>query len=80
MSNQIPEKEWISVSDRLPENEDDVLAFAEYDQFPITAWFRAGRWHVGTQVRDYLESSACLDSVLHKYKVTHWQPLPAPPH
>lgn len=72
---------WISVNDRLPETDDDVLAFVEYDQFSITAYYLKDRWFVGAQVRDYTESkgNCTIDSVLHNFKVTHWMPLPPIP-
>lgn len=73
------ESNWISVKDSLPPNDNDVLAYVEYDNFPITAYHRGGIWHAGYQVQDYFKSDGCIDSALHKYNVTHWQPLPSPP-
>lgn len=62
--------EWISVEERLPPNEEEVLAFCDgaagsfliigmYDEI-MDAWTE-------TWSHDYL------------YSVTHWMPLPEPP-
>ena len=64
--------EWISVKDRLPENNrnEDFIVFDNFfDTCNIsTASFSDGNWY------DYLGD-------LHKYNddITHWMPLPKPP-
>lgn len=75
------ENNWISVKDKLPDHENDVLVFVKYDEQPITAWYREGIWRVGYRVWDYIEVSGdgCKESSLHHFEVTHWQPLPEPP-
>jgi len=59
--------EWISVEERLPKANDDVLVYA-YDSV-IGTWFVDMAVHDGTEwiVRVYLDEP------------THWRPLPAPP-
>ena len=60
---------WISVDDRLPEMEKEVLVFTGGDL--CVAWCATaldGWWE--TQPDDW---DTC------KYPVTHWQPLPDPP-
>ena len=56
--------EWISVKDRLPIEEIDVLAFAGECQVVL---YRAGRW---------LYDDAWF---AHDEPITHWMPLPEPP-
>ena len=55
---------WIKVSDRLPEDDVDVLVFVGDDAFTV-GYLSAGKW-----ILDYqgLED-----------QITHWQPLPEPP-
>ena len=55
---------WISVSDRLPENEDKVLCctLAKNGTRNIILGYYSGRWCVGMN-----------------NNVTHWMPLPALP-
>ncbi len=60
---------WISVDERLPENEDDVLVFVDYGgvQTKIEqAYYFEKDWY-------WLNDSYIV------YKVTHWMPLPKPP-
>ncbi len=56
--------EWISVKDRLPECDTEVL-IALPDRGPTTAFLLIGR--CGGQYWSY------------DYKPTHWMPLPPPP-
>ena len=61
---------WISVKDRLPENDQFVIAFNQEDYYlDIYGWF-GDHYDVGFMsdvLRDYA------------FKVTHWIPLPDPP-
>ena len=59
--------EWISVKDRLPEKEDEVLAYEFHGDINI-AYIRGNEWR-------NLESGWAMD----KTHVTHWMPLPEPP-
>ena len=57
--------EWISVKDRLPENE---------------KWVTVGNNKFGVFIGQYFSSLgefACKDILIEK--VTHWMPLPKPP-
>ena len=57
---------WIPVTERLPENDDDVLTFSKYELFPggnidVMCYYpRAQRWEIDRNI-------------------THWMPLPQPP-
>lgn len=65
IANYETEKEnrWISVKERLPEEEGEYLVFYKYkeneDRVDIALFSRFG-WHKA-------------------YEITHWQPLPEPP-
>ena len=60
-------QEWISVKDRLPENEkESVLIALRWGEVDI-GWCEDGRW--GSEfVNEYEEG-----------EVTHWMPIPQPP-
>lgn len=60
-----PPSLWIPVSERLPENETQVLARSPQGNLR-TAYFADGIWHWHTQLN--IHGAA-----------THWMPLPAPP-
>ena len=74
MANGVTVQEWISVTEKLPEPETDVIAFVggyieilsyRYDRRGNLAFMYmddSGRWH--ERIRP---------------SVTHWQPLPQPP-
>ena len=64
--------EWISVKDRLPEECEDVLLYAEWESAGISGvshnsgvkigWRCGDRWHIDGKCR---------------VKATHWLPLPS---
>lgn len=63
--------EWISVKNRLPDNNKPVLVFAHSVPFTAAYVTRRRKWVVIGQYR-------CSD--LREGKtVTHWMPLPEPP-
>ena len=56
---------WISVSERLPENDDKVLCVTQNKKGSyniVIGYYMDGMWRVGMNSN-----------------VTHWQPLPEPP-
>jgi hypothetical protein len=55
--------EWVSVSDRVPENRVEVLVFSDEDYG--FAWYAGGEWH-GHGFPD-------------GETVLYWMPLPEPP-
>ena len=61
----MPQK-WIPVSERLPEELKNVLAYTDVGSFAETAHWTGHRWE---KTWDF--------EVL--YGVTHWMPLPEPP-
>ena len=62
---------WISVNDRLPENETTVLAFVQHK----IGWYRMFAWH---DEHGWHSSAAEFEERESKF-VTHWMPLPEPP-
>ncbi len=63
--------EWIEVTDRLPNNTENVLVVAHYDGEPVieVAWYEGGEhlWRTPYYEEDDPEN------------VTHWMPLPELP-
>ena len=67
ISNGVTVQEWISVDDRLPENEKEgVLIALRWGEVDI-GWCEDGRW--GSEFVNEYEDG----------EVTHWMPLPEPP-
>jgi hypothetical protein len=63
-----PDAGWVSVEERLPEEERDVLVWSRAaDGFVQAAMYKSGRWR-STWNHDTLGNH-----------VTHWRELPAPP-
>ena len=60
-------QKWIPVTERLPEDEVDVLACDVRDGF------------VGVCYLQYCERWVCRDWFLDLSEITHWMPLPEPP-
>ena len=62
---------WISVKDRLPENETEVIIIVQHR----IGWYRAFAWHDAYGWHSIAVEFCDGDSDL----VTHWMPLPEPP-
>ena len=69
ISNGVTVQKWIPVSERLPEDWEDVLVFSKYG-FCETAVYLGieGKWRVSWNYE-----------LLEGHSVTHWMPLPEPP-
>lgn len=78
---------WISVKDRMPEPETEVLAYAREfisDDFEIIKCFYYDRFEIKGRKPQYNfhESCNCSGYDFDKMKisgVTHWMPLPPSP-
>ena len=62
---------WISVKDRLPEDETVVIAYVQHK----IGWYRMFAWH---DMYGWHSSASEFDDKDSDY-VTHWMPLPEPP-
>lgn len=76
------EREWISVKDRLPENDDEVLIYVSTDI--VQAYLKDGLWKGSINVTDNMKDGYVNDRIICKQGdhfdfVTHWMPLPEPP-
>ena len=58
-----PEQRWIPVTERLPEEDEQVFVYL-FDDSPYIAWFCGGRWHTEEFTLDEDEEPAA------------WMPLP----
>ena len=74
--NGVTVQEWISVDERLPENDVIVIGYTPRDGFMFVGYYHEEKkydwkaWHIITAMRS--------TKVITK-KVTHWMPLPQPP-
>ena len=67
--------QWISVEDKLPKNNDDVLGKTQSDF--MVAYYDQRRWQPsGASYGNYNEGGY---GTVYEGKVTHWMPLPAAP-
>ena len=72
ISNGVTVQEWISVTERLPEDREDVMVSVVFDGKAMigTGWYvvEKGRWYV-----------RCITTCEQRPDITHWMPLPQPP-
>jgi len=71
--------EWISVKDRLPENNDDVLVTDGEDCAVLFFHKNDNKWKYGyglLEAYNY-DGGACIEA--ETQGMTHWMPLPEPP-
>lgn len=66
--------EWISVKDRLPEEEENVILYDGDEVFCGNMEIMLGKHCFGNQKCDGI----CY-GWYEKKKITHWMPLPKPP-
>lgn len=66
IANGVTIQRWIPVTERLPEEQKNVIAYTDVGSFAETAHWTGYRWE---KTWDF--------EVL--YGVTHWMPLPEPP-
>lgn len=76
--------EWISVNDRLPEHNEDVLIYAVgksdgfigHDEITIT---KISNHKIFPSSPDYWTWASPWQYFFSNYEITHWRPLPDPP-
>lgn len=61
--------EWISVKERFPSNEDDVLVINDEGRMSVSCYFNCG----------YMWMWECRDDQIGLGDITYWMPLPTPP-
>lgn len=70
--------EWISVGERMPNNEQMVIGYTPCDGYMFVGFYREckvgnynfSHWYIITSMRSTKKITK---------KVTHWMPLPQPP-
>lgn len=79
------EAKWISVEDRLPENDNEVLIICSGEV--VQAYLKNGIWKGSVQVTYNMNDGYVHDRNICKQgksnpfdNVTHWMPLPTPPN
>ena len=69
IANGVTVQEWVSVEDRLPEDDSDVLAYLRIGEesriFPAN--YAKGMWF------------DCVFNTPATERITHWMPMPQPP-
>ena len=76
MDDGVTVQEWISVDERLPENDVMVIGYTPCDGFMFVGYYHEEKkydwklWRIITAMRS---------TKVMKKKVTHWLPLPQPP-
>ena len=79
ISNGVTFQQWIPVTERLPEDGRPVLVFCENTTIQGGATRHIGSLDSGKFW--FLKTQPELASFpFHDWKVTHWMPLPEPPH
>jgi hypothetical protein len=76
IANGVTVQEWISVDERLPENDVMVIGYTPCDGFMFVGYYHEEPkydwkvWRIVTAMRS---------TKVMKKRVTHWLPLPQPP-
>lgn len=71
---------WVSVSERLPDRGVEVLIIGKYDEIPVQAYWDGTHWVGSDELRDWMNDGFVPDPIISNEFLSHWQPLPAPPH
>ena len=72
--------EWISIKDRLPEDNQNVLFIEKDSQVPISGWFDKKETNKHQQWNEHCNCGGYeREDKLYQQEVTHWMPLPSPP-
>ena len=76
LDNGVTVQEWISVEDRLPENDVMVIGFTPCDGFMFVGYYHEEPKY---DWKSWMIITAMRSTKVMKKKVTHWLPLPQPP-
>jgi len=69
---------WISVKDKMPDNEQLVLAYTPVDGYMFVGFQRTYHWSGGDYFYWYIVTARRSTKQITK-RVTHWMPLPIKP-
>jgi hypothetical protein len=70
--------EWIKCSERLPKSDEIVLVFTRDRETYVAIWNKIWR---DSDRHDWNIRCDCVDAEGNSgFEVTHWMPLPDPPH
>lgn len=70
---------WISVKDRLPEQDGEVLVFSPKDKYTCVAWLDGMYWNYYGYTDICGNIGVRTEHINAVDTFTHWQPLPEPP-
>ena len=76
IAHDVTVQEWISVEDRLPENDVMVIGFTPCDGFMFVGYYHEEPKY---DWKAWMIITAMRSTKVMKKKVTHWMPLPEPP-
>ena len=76
IANGVTVQEWISVEDRLPENDVMVIGFTPCDGFMFVGYYHEEPKY---DWKSWMIITAMRSTKVMKKKVTHWLPLPQLP-
>ena len=86
IAHGVTAQEWISVDERLPENDVMVIGYTPCDGFMFVGYYHEEPKFVGYYHKEpkydwklWRIVTAMRSTKIMKKKVTHWMPLPKPP-
>ena len=71
---ELSKPRWIPVTERLPENDQDVLVMVHWRDYPENTMCYGRKY----KTRWYLWNGE-LGELIKGFDITHWMPLPQPP-
>lgn len=71
---ELSKPRWIPVTERLPENDQDVLVMVHWRDYPENMMCYGRKY----KTRWYLWNGE-LGELIKGFDITHWMPLPQPP-
>lgn len=72
-----PVDRWVSIEDSLPKPYSKVILYTKYKA--IAYGFFRGEYYEGKPLFSMTMSNNAENSWYEEVRITHWQPLPAPP-
>lgn len=77
------DNQWISVEDRLPPDDEDVLVYHQQDSHISVGFFEKDnvQWYIESDGNKFYTDTGWETEIpwAQKGRVTHWMPLPKPP-